>query len=590
VGTFLFAFVWSFNSLDTTYAGFSIGVALMLTVYNVGHISGGHVNPSVTMALLWAGQIEAMLAVEYIFAQVIGACLASWIAHGCLGSVAAYPRPGSYMVTSDLTIKGLAASATGVADWTTDTESSSWQLTCKADNTCGDNSAYASTIKALYCNFGQATGDHAGDDDYGICTMCPQMFSLNCSGTDLSATALASCNSICNGRDNLSPGPLSVATPYGEGTAFIVDFLYNTLLIMVVLHTAVAKKPQPNQYYALAIGFTVVAGAIAGGPISGGAFNPAIASMGLLSQYFNGFYIYWFSGLAASVVGVMLFKLTTTSVEKMEGIPDLVKTCTNEFIGTFYLCLSITLAVGVKAADATLAIGSTLMVVVFMGGYISGGHYNPAVTLGVGIATGKHLESADGSPFGHVLYVVCQICGALLAAAVGWGVLGASAGYPAPGIDGTGDVYPNFACVVAEMVGTMALVFGVLNSAVAQDVQSNDYYGLVIGFTVFAFASTVGGESGGAFNPAVGIGLTAALGDDRGAADSTDASTYSWIYVVGPLLGSLLACGVFKILGVPVDDEDPKMMSPITGQAPLHDYGTVENPDSAIQMSPPDEQ
>jgi glycerol uptake facilitator-like aquaporin len=66
--------------------------------------------------------------------------------------------------------------------------------------------------------------------------------------------------------------------------------------------------------------------------------------------------------------------------------------------------------------------------------------------------------------------VVCQICGALLAAAVGWGVLGASAGYPAPGIDGTGDVYPNFACVVAEMIGTMALVFGVLNSAVAQDV------------------------------------------------------------------------------------------------------------------------
>jgi aquaporin Z len=555
-------------------------------VYNSGHISGGHLNPSVTMGLLWAGKIETMLAVEYIFAQVLGACLASWMAHGCLGNDAAYPSPGSYERTSTSTVKSIASAATGVTDWTTGTAADTWQLSCDSDNTCSDNNAYASTIKALYCNE-EADGD-------GMCTMCPQIFGLDCAslevaGNTLTELAINSCKAVCNGRggaDGIEPGTYSDPFTYNEGTAFIVDFLYNTLLIMVVLHTAGAKQTQPNQYYALAIGFTVVSGAIAGGPISGGAFNPAIASMGLLSEEFRSLYIYWPSGIAASIAAVGLFKLTTTSSDDQIEIPGIFKTIINEFIGTFYLCLTITLSVGVGAMDATLAIGSSLMVVVYMGGYISGGHYNPAVTLGVGIASGKGLQSADGSSFGHVLYVVFQILGALTAASVGWGVLGDKAGYPAPGVVlGTTDVYSNFACIVGETFGTMALVYGVLNSAVAQDVQANDYYGLVIGFTVFAFASTVGGMSGGAFNPAVGIGLTGALGK----AGDSDNAKFTWIYLIGPVLGSLLAAATFKYIGVPTNDDDEKMTSPLTGDGVIHDYGTVENP-AAIQMSPPDEQ
>ena len=67
-----------------------------------------------------------------------------------------------------------------------------------------------------------------------------------------------------------------------------------------------------------------------------------------------------------------------------------------EFIGTFFLVLSIGLSVASGSPMAPLAIGGTLMVMVYMGGHVSGGHYNPAVSLAVmmrgGIATRRRLS------------------------------------------------------------------------------------------------------------------------------------------------------------------------------------------------------
>ena len=103
-------------------------------IYMTGHISGGNLNPSVTMSLLWAGKIEQLLAFEYIFAQVAGALLASWIAHGCIGNNAAYPKPQSWTSTSTATQADIAKRLTGLDDWTATTDPSTWQTACSASN------------------------------------------------------------------------------------------------------------------------------------------------------------------------------------------------------------------------------------------------------------------------------------------------------------------------------------------------------------------------------------------------------------------------------------------------------------------------
>src|SRR5438477_10354860 len=84
-----------------------------------------------------------------------------------------------------------------------------------------------------------------------------------------------------------------------------------------------------------------------------------------------------------------------------------------EFIGTFFLVLTIGFAVGKEwaGAMAPVAIGTMLMVMIFAGGHVSGGHFNPAVTLAV-FLRGK-CPAADVIP-----YWVAQIAGAALAAGV----------------------------------------------------------------------------------------------------------------------------------------------------------------------------
>src|SRR4029077_13589440 len=79
-----------------------------------------------------------------------------------------------------------------------------------------------------------------------------------------------------------------------------------------------------------------------------------------------------------------------------------------EFIGTFFLVLTVCLTVLAKVPMAPLAIGCALMIMVYMGGHVSGGHYNPAVSLAV-LLRGK-MAAADFVP-----YLIAQVAGAIVA-------------------------------------------------------------------------------------------------------------------------------------------------------------------------------
>lgn len=200
-----------------------------------------------------------------------------------------------------------------------------------------------------------------------------------------------------------------------------------------------------------------------------------------------------------------------------------------ELIGTFFLVFTIGMVVvgGVEAAP--IAIGTVLMVMVYMGGHVSGAHYNPAITVGVFLRGA--MERGDLVP-----YIAAQLFGGWLAAGAVQLVTGSTFA-PAPGAS-----YGAVEALVCEILVTFALVLVVLNVATAPATKGNSYFGLAIGFTVLAGAYAVGPVSGGAFNPAVGVGpiLVAAMSGDGGL-------TNLWIYVVGPLLGGLGAVPVFKL-------------------------------------------
>jgi aquaporin Z len=206
-----------------------------------------------------------------------------------------------------------------------------------------------------------------------------------------------------------------------------------------------------------------------------------------------------------------------------------MKNYLTEAIGTFFLVLTIGLTVLGGTIFAPLAIGSALMVMVYMGGHISGGHYNPAVSLAV-MMRGK-LEKKELVP-----YWVSQIVGAFLAAVVVYLIVGQTFA-PAPGDGATA-----LGALLIEFLFTFALCLVVLNSATASGTAGNSFYGLAIGFTVMVGAFSGGDISGGAFNPAVGIGpiLMNAMAGDGSFGNL-------WLYLVGPLLGGAVAAAVFKV-------------------------------------------
>ncbi len=198
-----------------------------------------------------------------------------------------------------------------------------------------------------------------------------------------------------------------------------------------------------------------------------------------------------------------------------------------EFIGTFFLVLTIGMTVidpGGAGAMAPLAIASVLMVMVYAGGHVSGAHYNPAITIAV-FLRGK-CPAKDVVP-----YIVAQCAAAAAAAGL---VLYFKAGATIAPM--TPVVVP---ALLAEFLFTFALAYVVLNVATAKANAGNSHYGLAIGFIVLAGAYAVGSISGGAFNPAVAIGLSV-----MGILKWTDL----WIHLVADVAGGVAAVVAFKAL------------------------------------------
>ncbi len=197
-----------------------------------------------------------------------------------------------------------------------------------------------------------------------------------------------------------------------------------------------------------------------------------------------------------------------------------------EFIGTFIFVLIIGLSViapGGAGDMAPLAIGSALMVLVYAGGHISGAHYNPAVTLAVWL---RGRCSTQDMP----IYMVVQVVAGIVAGLVVTFIKGKS---------GDVMVVDTVKALLVETIFTFALAYVVLNTATSKATSGNSYYGLAIGFTVMASAYAGGAVSGGAFNPAVAVGITTM---------GLSSVANIWIFLVANFLGGALAAFTFKFL------------------------------------------
>ncbi len=199
-----------------------------------------------------------------------------------------------------------------------------------------------------------------------------------------------------------------------------------------------------------------------------------------------------------------------------------------ELIGTFFLMLTIacTGLITNNGVIAPLAIAAVLVSIVYAGGHISGGHYNPAVSLACamrGALEWKHL----------IPYMIFQVLGGVIAVYVFYLMAKGSIIVIEP------SNFPLTGLIIAEFLFTFILCYVVLQTATTKNTNGNSYYGLAIGFTVLAGAFAVGGTlCAGAFNPAVAIPV--------GIVGLLPWTLVLWTALAN-LLGGIMAAVAFKL-------------------------------------------
>jgi len=348
-------------------------------------------------------------------------------------------------------------------------------------------------------------------------------------------------------------GPAKGFESWHAGTC---ELLYTFMLCFVVLNVAAAKKnaQEKNQYYGLAIGFVIIAGAYGAGAVSGGCFNPAVA-LGLdLSSasepHFEGTGFGW-SGpyiayeLTGALLAAMFFKLVRPGdfgIAKTQAAEII-----SEFLGTYMLVVTVGLNVLGKSPAGAFSIAASLTCMIYALGDVSGAHFNPAVTVAV-MASGRcpDLTIAKASSF-----IATQLF-AGIAAAYTYAFVYSGGSFALGPADGF-----NWASVtVAEFVFTFVLAYVVLCVAVSEHTKASHLFGLAIGSCVTVGGCAIGGISGGSLNPAVSFGIASAQILNGGY--FYKALLYSGMEVAG----GLAAAGVFKVThAVDCPDENSDKLS-----------------------------
>jgi len=332
---------------------------------------------------------------------------------------------------------------------------------------------------------------------------------------------------------NLAPTP-----GFAWWQAGLAEFLYTFMLCFVVLNVACSKMHAgKNQFYGLAIGFVVVAGGYGAGHISGGCFNPAVAigidvsSAGLGFGWCIPYTVFEFIGAAVAAVLFQVCRPEEKDEDAEPGNYELPSKVLSEFLGTYFLVLTVGLNVLGGSKAPVFSIAASLMCMIFALGTCSGAHFNPAVTIAIVAAGRDKISPKDAG-----IYIVVQIIAGIAAACTYCAMEGGKSFPLAPGKG-----YGWAEAAVAEIMFTFLLAFVVLSVATVEAPLS-EYFGLAIGSCVTAGGYAIGAVSGGSLNPAVSFGIStshAAFGGGTGVLMNC------LIYSIFEIIGGLIAAGVF---------------------------------------------
>jgi len=405
---------------------------------------------------------------------------------------------------------------------------------------------------------------------------------------------------------------LGAENSYGMISKMLAEAFYTCMLVFTVLSTATnpTSNEKGNHYFGLAIGFVIMAGANAIGHVSGCSLNPAV-SLGLTvgSMMYGSvtdygvailkLFLYSLAQTIGMLLAVGLFHVVRSAnikkrTDSKEGTRDesMLSRCVAEFTGTFFLILTVALVcsdksgpvktfstIGTVDSPATvimseasgpvlgvIGIASSLMVMVYSLGQVSGANFNPAVTLAMGMRSVL--------PWNDVaVYWLSQLSGAMVAvlmavaieADVTEGMVGGynlalvgsmpSAGTGLPGVKvvGRGTWGQIFG---AEFFFTFLLVFVVLNAAVST--APNNYFGLAVGMCITVGGTAVGGISGGCFNPAVSfaLGIGGLFAQNEGGGNA-----WFFIYWIAQLLAAAAAAGLTAFVRKEEDEDSEEEVS-----------------------------
>jgi len=223
---------------------------------------------------------------------------------------------------------------------------------------------------------------------------------------------------------------------------------------------------------------------------------------------------------------------------------DLIRQAIIEFIGPFALMFigggAIIATAGQNLVAIALAHGLAIGLMVASAGHITGGVYNPALT--VGLVSTRRLPVNRG-----VIYIISQLLGCIAAALV------LKAMFPSAAVDavqlGTPQVGAGFsvgAALAAEIIGTFFLMYAVFGTAIDSR-GAKEIAGLVIGLVITMDIFGFGQVSGAAMNPARALGpaLVQNFWSDQ------------WIYWVGPIAGAIAAALLFNYVFIPPAEAEP---------------------------------
>jgi len=324
--------------------------------------------------------------------------------------------------------------------------------------------------------------------------------------------------------------PLAPAFGFNATHAGLCEVLYTFMLCFVVLNVAACNKVKGNQYYGLAIGFVIVAGAYGAGAVSGGCFNPAVALGIGASSFAKGgaswLVIYPLCEFAGACLAAGLFRLVRPDEfgSPKNGIEDIL----SEFLGTFMLVLTVGLNVLGKSPAGAFSIAASLMCMIYALGDVSGAHFNPAVTTAI-LLSGRCPEIDLKTT---VKYFAAQLFGGVSAAYTYSFIHGGGSFALKPGAG-----FSLYSVFVAEAVFTFVLCYVVLAAAVSGTTKTTTMFGLAIGACVTVGGNAIGAISGGCLNPAVAWGI---------ALSHFDSLSTGCAYTCFELVGAVAAAAVFS--------------------------------------------